>query len=244
MDTNKNSYTIIYATVMVIVVAVVLALAASLLKDRQQRNVEIERKQMVLKSVHLAKDAEQAQDKDSYIEQEYAKYITDSSITKDGKELVLYICNIGNGQKFFVMPVRGAGLWGPVWGYVSLKDDYNTIHGAVFDHKGETPGLGAEIATSHFANQFNDKKIFDNSGKFVSVKVVKGGAVEGNPHQVDAISGGTITSQAVEDMLFSNISDYLEFFSARAKKRAEAQAAVQAHAASDSLSVTNPMENN
>lgn len=245
MDTNKNSYTIIYAVIMVIVVAVVLALAASLLKERQQRNVEIERKQMILKSVKLASEASAAADKDSYIEQEYAKYITDSSIVRDGAELTLYICNSDNGEKFYVIPVRGAGLWGPVWGYVSLKDDYNTIYGAVFDHKSETPGLGAEISTDAFASQFGGKSIFDSNGNYVSVKVVKGGAKAGSQHEVDAISGGTITSQAVEEMLFKNINEYLDFFSSQAKTRAEAiKAMSEAQAAADSLSVTNQMENN
>ncbi|MDD2583909.1 MAG: NADH:ubiquinone reductase (Na(+)-transporting) subunit C [Bacteroidales bacterium] len=212
MDTNNNFYTIAYATLMVIVVAVILALASSLLKERQERNVELERKQMVLRSVHLAGKANDAEDKDSYIEQQYAKYITDSSIIENGKELILYICKLDNNKKQYIIPLKGSGLWGPVWGYISLKDDYNTIAGAVFDHKSETPGLGAEITTPAFYKQFTDKQIFDNSGKYVSVQVVKGGAAPGSKHQVDAISGGTITSEAVEEMISRNVNEYLNFF--------------------------------
>jgi len=212
MDTNKNLYTIIYATILVIVVAVVLALASSLLKDRQQRNIEIERKQMVLRSVHLAADASKVDDKDSYIEREYAKYITDSSIIGNSQKLVLYVCKMENNDKYYIIPLRGTGLWGPIWGYISLADDFNTVAGAVFDHKSETPGLGAEITTPAFYNQFTNKQIFDNNGKYVSVQVVKGGAAKGNTHQVDAISGGTITSKAVEEMLHKNIAEYLNFF--------------------------------
>lgn len=221
MDTNKNLYTIIYATVMVIVVAVVLALASSLLKERQQRNVELERKQMVLLSVHLGTDAATAEDKGTYIEDLYAKHITDSSIVENSKELLLYICRMDNNDRYYIIPLRGTGLWGPVWGYISLRSDFNTIEGAVFDHKSETPGLGAEITTPMFYNQFMSKQIFDNNGKFVSVQVVKGGAAQDNKHEVDAISGGTITSKAVEDMLLKNIGDYLNFFKANLQAASE-----------------------
>jgi Na+-transporting NADH:ubiquinone oxidoreductase subunit C len=212
MDTNNNLYTIIYATVMVVVVAVILAFAASLLKERQQRNVEIERKQMILRSVHLAQEASEAPDKNSYIEEQYAQFITDSSITADGEEKVLYVCNKRDGNTFYIIPMEGTGLWGPVWGYISLEEDYNTVHGAVFDHKSETPGLGAEITTPAFYEQFAGKQIFDQSGNFLSISIVKGGAREGNPHEVDAISGGTITSQAVEEMIRKDIGEYLNFF--------------------------------
>ncbi len=248
MDTNKNLYTVIYATLMVVVVAVVLAFASSLLKERQQRNVEIERKQMILRSVHLAKDASEAADKDSYIENEYAKFITDSSITENGKELTLYICKKESDNIYYIIPLRGTGLWGPVWGYISLKNDFNTIYGATYDHKSETPGLGAEITTDLFCKQFEEKKIFDNKGEFVSVKVVKGGAKADNLHEVDAISGGTITSKAVESMIYDNIIEYTNFFSAKLKalreleerkaieaQRAEMEAQAKAQATADSL---------
>lgn len=214
MNTNSNTYTVIYATVMVIVVAVILALAASLLKEKQQRNIEIERKQMILRSVHLGKDVATAPSKEDYIEQEYGKYIIDTSIVESGKELTLYLCN-HNGEKYYIVPLKGAGLWGPIWGYISIKNDFNTVYGAVFDHKGETPGLGAEIATAPFFDQFANKKILDDKGNFVSVEVVKGGANASNPHQVDAISGGTITSKAVEEMILKNIGEYLSFFKAQ-----------------------------
>ena len=216
MDTNSNSYTIIYSIIMVVVVAVILALTSSLLKDKQQRNIEIERKQFVLKSVHLGSDAETVEDKSSYIEQEYAKYIVDSSIVKEGKELTIYLCTVDNNEKYYIIPVYGAGLWGPIWGYISLKDDFNTIYGAVFEHAGETPGLGAEISTNEFASQFEKKMLFDQDGNYISVRVVKGGADVNSKHEVDAVSGGTITSEAVEEMVRSTISQYLDFFASKA----------------------------
>jgi len=232
MDTNKNLYTIIYSTVLVVLVAVVLALASYLLKDAQQRNISIETKQMVLKAVHLGEDpARLKADKAGYIEEEYSKYITDTTIANGGKSFPLYICRIDSVQTYYVIPLKGTGLWGPIWGYIALKGDINTIYGAVFDHKSETPGLGAEISTPEFQRQFTDKQIFDGEN-FVSITVVKGGAEDGNLHQVDAISGGTITSKALESMLKSCVGEYLDYL-----KTAKAAAAKPVVVPNDSLSI-------
>ena len=103
-----------------------------------------------------------------------------------------------DGEKVIIIPVEGKGLWGPIYGYVSLKSDMNTIYGTNFDHKGETPGLGAEINTTAFESQFHGKKLFDNDN-FISVQVLKGGAPENDIHGVDAISGGTITSKGLAE---------------------------------------------
>ncbi|EKD32099.1 MAG: hypothetical protein ACD_77C00177G0004 [uncultured bacterium] len=213
MDTNKNLYTVIYSTILVVVVAVVLALASYLLKDRQQRNVKLEVKQMVLKSVHLGSEAETATDKAKYIEEQYSKYIKETAVAEGKDTLKLYICTLDSKEKLYILPVHGTGLWGPIWGYIALKSDFNTIFGTTFDHKGETPGLGAEISTPEFCKQFEGKQIFNN-GEFVSILVVKGGADPTALNQVDAISGGTITSKAVEEMLQSNLTEYLNFFKA------------------------------
>lgn len=222
MDTNNNTYTVIYATIMVVVVAVLLALASYLLKDRQQRNVALETKQQILKSVKLGLDAETAQDKATYIEGLYDKHIAETKIASGSEELQLYICTMENGEKLYIIPVHGTGLWGPVWGYVALKSDFNTIFGTTYDHKGETPGLGAEIATPEFSKQFEGKQIFTN-GVFKSIMVVKGGANPASTNEVDAISGGTITSKAVEEMLFKSIEHYLDYFKVAA---AEINAAI------------------
>ena len=113
--------------------------------------------------------------------------------------------------------MRGKGLWGPIWGYIALNDDYNTIFGAVFDHDGETPGLGAEINTDWFRGAFIDKRIFDENGKFVSITLHKGGEGAAQNagdvlHGVDAISGGTITSRGLEDMVKNTFNSYLTYF--------------------------------
>lgn len=116
-----------------------------------------------------------------------------------------------DGERFYIVPVRGVGLWGPIWGNIAFESDFNTIAGATFDHKGETPGLGAEINTSWFEDEFKGKTIFDQQGKFVSVNVVKGGAGDNAQHAVDAISGGTITSNGVRDMLLSGLDNYVPY---------------------------------
>lgn len=113
-----------------------------------------------------------------------------------------------NGEKFYILSVRGKGLWDEIWGNIALKNDGNTIAGAAFDHKGETPGLGAEIKDNPaFPGQFEGKKIYEN-GEYVSVKVRKGGAKDDDEHGVDAISGATVTSDGVTEMLYRGIKYY------------------------------------
>lgn len=123
--------------------------------------------------------------------------------------LPVFVMRSKEGALKYVFPVRGVGLWGPVWGNIALSEDLETITGVKFDHKAETPGLGAEISTEAFADQFINKKIFNNESAFVSVKVVKGTA--GGSHEVDAISGGTITSNGVSDMIQTGLENYLPF---------------------------------
>lgn len=138
--------------------------------------------------------------------------------------LPVFVCKEDNGALKYIIPVRGMGLWGPVWGYLSLNDDFNTIFGAVFDHKGETPGLGAEISTKTFSDQFIGKTIFEGD-KLTSVRVIKGGAPKDDLHGVDAISGGTITSNGVDAMLRDCLDQYKAFFIKTKEQAAAAEAA-------------------
>jgi len=107
--------------------------------------------------------------------------------------------------------MRGTGLWGPIWGFVSLDDDKNTVYGASFGHEGETPGLGAEIEQPPFRHEFIGKKFFNAENKFTSIAVVKAGKSAQGQDYVDGISGGTITSQGVNDMLKASIGSYETF---------------------------------
>ena len=224
MNTNSNTYTFIYAGLMVVAVAAVLAFVATALKPVQQSNIDTEKRLNILMSAHLAGDAGHAANKNSYVAGVFERYVTDSYLVdREGKvvegdafqnrekQLPVFECTLDNGDKIYVVEVSGQGLWGPIWGYLSLRDDGNTIYGAVFDHKGETPGLGAEIATAKYAAQFVGKTLFEN-GRFVSVAVVKGGAKAGDLHAVDAVSGGTITSNGLQEMLFSGLEVYVPFF--------------------------------
>ena len=124
------------------------------------------------------------------------------------RKLPIFECSIEESIKY-VIPVRGKGLWGPIWGYIALNEDKNSIYGVTFAHQGETPGLGAEISEAPFQKQFDNKEIFEN-GKFVSIKTVKAG-IPSTKHNVDAISGGTITSVFLQDMLRDCIGDYEKF---------------------------------
>jgi len=133
-----------------------------------------------------------------------------------GQEFILplYIADV-NGKKLYIFPMLGRGLWGPVYGNLALEEDFNTVAGSMFGHDKETPGLGAEIELPMFETQFLGKKIFDENGNFTSIKVLKGASKVLPPdqliHGVDAISGGTITSNGVSEMIQSNLTNYLEY---------------------------------
>ena len=237
MRSFSNTYIFVFSLIMVTIVAVLLSFVSMQLKPRQQTNIEIEKKQDVLLSVGKAEKLDEVSDKSSYIEEEFGTFITESyvvdfsgnKVETDAFEVMLtlnqeirkpqedrnypvFIYENGQGEKKYVIPVRGKGLWGPIWGYVALNDDLNTIYGAVFDHKGETPGLGAEINMDWFEEPFSGKTLFNESGEFVSITVVKGGADPGDPHGVDGISGGTITSKGLEDMLADCLAGYVAHF--------------------------------
>ena len=257
MNKNSNTYTFLYATGIVLIVAIALAIAAMGLKDKQEKNIEIEKQQNILAAVNkIGKAAE--------IEAIYSKYIIEQFVVngngerKDGdafsvdmKEqydiikkinssssaqdkidlrntlsLPVFVFKNDDGAQKYIVSLRGMGLWGAVWGYISLNDDFETIYGAIFDHKGETPGLGAEIRYDSFSSQFIGKTIFEN-GRFTSIKVVKGGAQPNDKHSIDAISGGTITSRGVEDMLKDCLGEYKSFFEIMKKQSAQTKEQLQ-----------------
>jgi Na+-transporting NADH:ubiquinone oxidoreductase subunit C len=236
MKSYSNTYIFIFSTVMVIIVATLLTFVAESLRPYQEKNVEVEKKLDILRSVGLAADVSEVENKSQYVEEEYAGNITHSIVIgMDGeiregidafginlkmelnkpdeeKNLPIFIYTSPDGQEIKIVPLQGKGLWGPIWGYVSFEEDMKTIYGAIFAHAKETPGLGAEISEDFFQEQFPGKKIFDDSDKFISVKVLKGGTDPNDPHAVDAISGGTITSVALQDMLFDCLGNYETYF--------------------------------
>ena len=226
MNRQGNIYTFMYASIMVIVVAAVLSFVSLSLKDKQKRNVEVEKKQNILASVGIQANAEEAEDlykkliKEAFVVNNVGGKVEgvdafnvdlhkENAKSVEKRNLPVFVYTKDSVSKL-ILPVRGKGLWGPVCGYVSLDSDKNTVFGAVFDHKSETPGLGAEIAGVNFQKPFIGKKIFDENGTFVSIKVNKAG-VGTDIHSVDAISGGTITSKGVEAMLKDCLSSYEAF---------------------------------
>jgi Na+-transporting NADH:ubiquinone oxidoreductase subunit C len=231
MDVNSNKYTYLFATIMVVLVALILSGLSLSLKEKQDANIELEKRQNILKSVGI--EVERSEAKEAY-----NKYITQSVVIKNGavvsedaneaftidmakavavgseeRKVPLYVANV-DGEEFFIIPMRGKGLWGPIWGYIALKEDGNTIAGATFDHKGETPGLGAEISGTQFQEQFAGKTIMDQ-GNFVSITVIKPGKSVKPEHEVDGISGGTITSDGLHTMLADCFKPYIGYFQSK-----------------------------
>ncbi len=222
MNTNSNSYTVIYAAIMVIIVAFLLAFVSSSLKETQYKNVEQDTKKQILSAINVTdvKDAEA----------EFAKYeVKDMLMQADGtlapytdafqvsykgeiaeKRFHVFECKVDGATKY-ILPIYGAGLWGPIWGYVALNDDKDTVYGVYFSHAGETPGLGAEIATPKFQAQFAGKKVTENGA--IGLTVAKNGKVTKPDYEVDGISGGTITSQGVDAMLKDCLKEYNPFLS-------------------------------
>ncbi|GAA4277231.1 Na(+)-translocating NADH-quinone reductase subunit C [Aquimarina mytili] len=245
INTDKNSYTIIFAIAMVVVVGSLLAFTASSLKERISANKRTEKQQNILFAMGIADPndpnefvpAERAQELfDKYIGNEGQYIVTGSTAEKTTdafdievkkendkvkqdsnyeRKMPLFIGE-KDGQKYYVVPMRGNGLWDAIWGYVSLDKDFKTIQGAFFDHKGETPGLGANIKEAFFRDDFKGENIFDASGSYQGVTVKKGNADPKNERKednaVDAIAGATITGDGVTAMVKKGIRMYLPYF--------------------------------
>jgi Na+-transporting NADH:ubiquinone oxidoreductase subunit C len=226
MNKESNSYTLIYASVMVILVALALAFTSEVLRPQQAKNEAIDKMSQILASLNITSNR-------TNIESEYRSIIVKAYlIDKEGNQVEgnAFDVELANelhkpveerrypvfealidGDKKYVLSLRGAGLWGPIWGYISLNNDKNTVYGASFGHEGETPGLGGEIDKPAFAKEFSGKRIFNNTGKFTSIAIVKPGKTVQGQDYVDGVSGGTITSRGVDTMLFSSLEFYVPF---------------------------------
>ena len=219
MNTNSNSYTIIYASIMVVIVAFLLAFVSSSLKEKQYQNVEQDTKKQILAALNVYDVKDVNAEYDKYVKEDDLMQADGSLVKNDAAfqtsykgeiangRLHVFVCDV-DGQTKYVLPIYGAGLWGPIWGYVALDSDGSTIYGAYFAHQGETPGLGAEIEKPAFSDKFNGKHLFKD-GEFLPVAVVKAGQrPAGNEDYVDGVSGGTITSKGVSDMLSNSLKPY------------------------------------
>ena len=224
MNKQGNTYTFLYSVVLVIVVAALLSVISLSLQPRQNENRENEKRQNILSAIHVSSTANNSAELfGKYIKKQFIINARGEKIEGNAfnvnieeqynqpvekRELPVFVAEIDGATKY-ILPIYGAGLWGPIWGYISLDDNKDTIYGTFFDHKGETPGLGAEITTPAFNNQFRNKQIFSGN-TLEGIRVVKGGNATGT-NEVDAISGGTITSQGVQSMIKSYLTCYESF---------------------------------
>lgn len=231
MNKNSNTYQILYAAVMVLLVGSVLALIYMALKPKQNENIANDTRKQILSALHIAAPS------DELVKETYEKYvIQDLLVDSEGnivdstdnaafevqmkknvklpdaeRKLPVMKCKMDDGSVKYVLPVYGAGLWGPIWGYIAMNEDGNTIYGADFSHEGETPGLGARIAEEEFQELFREKHLFVD-GEYKGVAVLKKGQKTTNgAEQVDALTGATITSLGVSDMLADCLYRYEAF---------------------------------
>jgi len=241
INRNSNAFTFIFSIIMVLVVGVALSFVSLSLKPLQVQNSIKKEMMSILGSVGVETTREEAEgdfyeyitdrillnhngeviqertgnidpaDKDEPFNVDVKKEFRDRQLAVENKHFPLYVANI-DGERIVVIPMVGKGLWGPVWGYVALESDLNTIYGASFDHAGETPGLGAEITEKFFEDEFEGKTIYNEQGQLVSIDIQKGGAAADAPHAVDGITGGTITSNGVQEMLERTFRIYDKYF--------------------------------
>ena len=250
MKNFSNKYIFIYAAVLVAVVAVILSVVAMGLKNRQQENVRNEKMQTLLAAINVTTDRDGAEALyKQYFTRELTvgtngEVISEYDIAGDkmvkGEERA-FVINLKDeqnkektgakgafpvylfqkeGKTGYVIPTQGNGLWGPVYANIALDEDFNTVVGVTFSHDSETPGLGAEITTEKFQAPFIGKQILDESGKVVSIAVKKHADPNG-AHEVDAISGGTMTSNGVSAMLGDDLTRYQAFINNILQSQAE-----------------------
>lgn len=200
LNTNSNLYIIVYAALMVIIVAFLLAFVSKALQEKSEANVKIDKMSQILASLNI-RDLDKAD-----VEAKYAEVVKDEAQT-DG--LTYYVCSIDSETKY-VIPLKGMGLWGGIGGYIALNNDGNTVYGVYFSHESETAGLGALINEQPFQQQFQGKQIFDSNGE-VAISVVKvGKKIDGLQPQkrCDALTGATLTSDGVDQMLKTSLGNY------------------------------------
>ena len=232
MNTDSNKHTYLFAAIMVITVAFVLSFTSESLKELKVDNIKKEKMQNILFAAGINVSRDES-------EELYTQYIIEElSLTNNGdidnsvsafninlaleikkdinnQRFPLYVANIDD-NRYYIIPLRGNGLWNAIWGYMALKEDVNTIKGVSFGHQAETAGLGAEITEDWFTNSFVDEKILNDSGDFVGVYVTKTNNdpenTDKNDNEVDAISGATITGDGVADMIKERLENYLPYF--------------------------------
>lgn len=238
---QSNTYVIIFSAVLTLVLGGLLSLANQGLKPLQDRSVELDTKKKILSAVTDLGGKKGDQVLDLYKEtiESIVVDINGEVVEKDEKGAPIIAENVDVAKNFkskpedrlypvfkyhqpgnkeavesYIFPVYGKGLWGPIWGFIALETDLNTIKGTSFDHKTETPGLGARITSSEVSERYHGKKLFDDSGNLISIRMLK---AENNPasmldeHHVDGMSGATLTANGMNDMLKTYFEAYQKY---------------------------------
>ena len=242
MNTDKNSYTVIFAVVMVLVVGSLLAFTAATLKPNIAENRRMEKQQNILYAMGVngnEGDGDITFVSTDKVAGDFSKYITkqlviENGVAKEDKEAYLIDVKkeqakaknggtrrlplfIGekDGKTFYIAPIRGKGLWDAIWGYVAL-DENMVVQGTFFDHAGETPGLGANIKQRYFMDDFYGEKLLTDAGAFKGITVAKGNNDPKNlikdDYEVDALAGATITGDGVSAMIKKDLKLYQPYF--------------------------------
>lgn len=226
LNTNSNVYTIVYASVMVIIVAFCLAFISDVLRPTQEANVANDKRGQILAALNI-RDVDDVQAKFNEVVIKDIVVNTNGEVIsdKDGfnvdskditakddadKKLPVYISKVGN-DTLYVLPLYGRGLWGGLWGYLALKPDFKTVYGAYMSHEGETAGLGARIVETQFQEKFQNKIAYTDSTYSEVVLGVKK-KVENPASEVDAITGATLTSNGVDEMFKTSLAPYKQYF--------------------------------
>lgn len=222
MNKESNVYTIIYATIMVVLVAVLLAFTSVSLRSYQKKNEDNDKRQQILRSVHVSISGDETEAKyrelikEAFLVNDKGQRVEGDAFAVEASKMFAentypVFVAVVEGQTKYILAMHGAGMWGPIWGYIAVNEDKSTIFGIDFSHQGETPGLGAEITGTAFSSQFVKKQLFRGS-EFKGVAVVKPGKTVQGQDYVDAISGGSVTSIGVNNMLMNSLNHYVGFF--------------------------------
>jgi Na+-transporting NADH:ubiquinone oxidoreductase subunit C len=237
INTDKNVYTVIFAAIMVVVVGSLLALFSSGLKDRIQKNLKMEKQQNILYAMGVNENVDEGNVNfvsTDHVARDFKKYIKEQLVLEGDKitpDSTAYLIDLKqqiakakkgetqklplligekDGKKYYIIPLYGNGLWDAIWGFISL-DDKMVVQGVYFDHKGETPGLGANIKQRYFMDDFTGETILSGND-YVGVKVAKGNNDPLNKikddNEVDALAGATITSNGVTAMIKDRVKLY------------------------------------
>ena len=205
-NTNSNLYIIIYSIVLVVIVEFGLAFVYTSLKDKQEANVALDVKKQVLAALDIREFTD-----DADAEQKYKQIVLKVDTVSAEKKAIVYTCKL-NGEDKYILSVNGMGLWGPIWGYIALNSDKQTVFGAYFNHASETAGLGAEIKDSKaWQDQFKGKKAYADHTVLLSVKKATDIKPEEKPYTVDGVTGSTLTCNGVNNMFKESIALYEDF---------------------------------